>query len=119
MFAHAWKNRSLIWQLLKRDVQARYRGSALGLLWSLVTPIVMLSIYTFVFQTVFKFFRILFEKDLTRAQNQTAAYMGFVLWWADEQGSIFNFSIGLLVWGELMLPDSHPTQSLFVVYNPK
>lgn len=54
MFAHAWKNRSLIWQLLKRDVQARYRGSALGLLWSLVTPIVMLSIYTFVFQTVFK-----------------------------------------------------------------
>lgn len=54
MFSQAWKNKSLIWQLLKRDVQARYRGSALGLLWSLVTPIVMLSIYTFVFQTVFK-----------------------------------------------------------------
>lgn len=54
MSIHAWKNRSLIWQLLKRDVQARYRGSALGLLWSLVTPIIMLSIYTFVFQTVFK-----------------------------------------------------------------
>jgi lipopolysaccharide transport system permease protein len=54
MLSQAWKNRSLIWQLLKRDVQARYRGSALGLLWSLVTPIVMLSIYTFVFQTVFK-----------------------------------------------------------------
>jgi lipopolysaccharide transport system permease protein len=54
MFFHAWKNRSLIWQLLKRDVQARYRGSALGLLWALVTPIIMLSIYTFVFQTIFK-----------------------------------------------------------------
>lgn len=54
MFAQAWKNRSLIWQLLKRDVQARYRGSALGLLWALATPIIMLSIYTFVFQTVFK-----------------------------------------------------------------
>lgn len=54
MFVQAWKNKSLIWQLLKRDVQARYRGSVLGLLWSLVTPIVMLSIYTFVFQTVFK-----------------------------------------------------------------
>lgn len=54
MFVQAWKNRSLIWQLLKRDVQARYKGSALGLLWSLVTPVVMLSIYTFVFQTVFK-----------------------------------------------------------------
>jgi lipopolysaccharide transport system permease protein len=54
MFVQAWKNRSLIWQLLKRDVQARYRGSALGLLWALATPIIMLSIYTFVFQTVFK-----------------------------------------------------------------
>jgi lipopolysaccharide transport system permease protein len=54
MFAQAWKIRSLIWQLLKRDVQARYRGSALGLLWALATPIIMLSIYTFVFQTVFK-----------------------------------------------------------------
>lgn len=54
MFAQAWRNRSLIWQLLKRDVQARYRGSALGLLWALATPVIMLSIYTFVFQTVFK-----------------------------------------------------------------
>lgn len=54
MLLAAWKNRSLIWQLLKRDVQARYRGSALGLLWSLATPVIMLTIYTFVFQTVFK-----------------------------------------------------------------
>jgi lipopolysaccharide transport system permease protein len=54
MFETAWKNKSLIWQLLRRDIQSRYRGSALGILWSLVTPIVMLAIYTFVFQTVFK-----------------------------------------------------------------
>jgi lipopolysaccharide transport system permease protein len=54
MFLQAWKQRLLIWQLLKRDIQSRYRGSALGLLWSLVTPVIMLSIYTFVFQQVFK-----------------------------------------------------------------
>jgi lipopolysaccharide transport system permease protein len=54
MFSQAWKHRLLIWQLLKRDVQSRYRGSALGLLWSLVTPVIMLAIYTFVFQQVFK-----------------------------------------------------------------
>jgi hypothetical protein len=29
----------------------------------------------------------------------TTAYMGFVLWWADEQRLIFNFSIGHLVMG--------------------
>ncbi len=54
MFVTAWKSRSLIWQLLCREIQSRYRGSVLGILWSLVTPIVMLAIYTFVFQVVFK-----------------------------------------------------------------
>ncbi len=46
--------RSLIWQFSKRDVQARYRGSLLGLGWSFLTPLLMLAIYTFVFRTVFK-----------------------------------------------------------------
>lgn len=54
MFTHAWKYKTLIWQLLRRDVHSRYRGSVLGLLWSLATPLLMLAIYTFVFQFVFK-----------------------------------------------------------------
>lgn len=32
----------------------RYRGSFLGLLWSFITPVLMLAIYTFVFSVVFK-----------------------------------------------------------------
>jgi len=47
-------NRSLIHQLAERDVAARYKGSYLGILWSLLTPLVMLVIYTFVFSVVFK-----------------------------------------------------------------
>lgn len=54
MFAQAWKHKTLIWQLLRRDVHSRYRGSVLGLFWSLVTPLIMLAIYTFVFQYIFK-----------------------------------------------------------------
>jgi lipopolysaccharide transport system permease protein len=54
MFTQAWKNKTLIWQLLRRDVRSRYRGSVLGLLWSLATPLLMLAIYTFVFQFIFK-----------------------------------------------------------------
>jgi lipopolysaccharide transport system permease protein len=46
--------RSLIWQLTKRDVIGRYRGSALGLLWSFFNPLLMLAVYTFVFGYVFK-----------------------------------------------------------------
>ena len=40
--------------MIKRDVIGRYRGSFLGLLWSLVNPVLMLAIYTFVFGFVFK-----------------------------------------------------------------
>lgn len=49
-----WRHRSLIVQLARRDVVGRYRGSALGLLWSLFHPVLMLVVYTFVFSVIFK-----------------------------------------------------------------
>ena len=54
MFPTLWKNRELIVQLTKRDVLQRYKGSLLGLVWSFVTPLFLLSVYTFVFSTVFE-----------------------------------------------------------------
>ncbi|WP_051378091.1 ABC transporter permease [Derxia gummosa] len=47
-------NAGLIIELTRRDVLGRYRGSALGLLWSLFNPLFMLAIYTFAFGTLFK-----------------------------------------------------------------
>lgn len=49
-----WRSRDLIWQMTKREVVGRYRGSALGLFWSFFNPVLMLIIYTFVFSVVFK-----------------------------------------------------------------
>jgi lipopolysaccharide transport system permease protein len=49
-----WGSRNLIWQMIKREVVGRYRGSILGLLWSFFNPILMLTIYTFIFSVVFK-----------------------------------------------------------------
>jgi lipopolysaccharide transport system permease protein len=45
--------RSLIAQLIEREVLGRYRGSLLGLLWPFITPLLMLALYTFVFGGVF------------------------------------------------------------------
>jgi lipopolysaccharide transport system permease protein len=39
----------LLAQLVKRDVLFRYRGAMFGMVWVFITPIVMLSIFTFVF----------------------------------------------------------------------
>ncbi len=49
-----WRNRDLIWQLTRRQVVGRYRGSFMGLAWSFFNPILMLVVFTFVFSVVFK-----------------------------------------------------------------
>jgi len=48
------KNHQLIYQMTKREVIGRYKGSVIGLVWSFFNPILMLVIYTFVFSVVFK-----------------------------------------------------------------
>ena len=44
----------LIRQLTKRDVLARYRGSFLGIFWSLLRPLFVLAVYTVVFGYIFE-----------------------------------------------------------------
>jgi len=54
MVASLWHNRNLILQMSRREVIGRYRGSVMGLAWSFFNPLLMLSVYTFVFSVVFK-----------------------------------------------------------------
>ena len=44
----------LIISLTKRELAARYRGSVLGFAWALLTPVVMIAIFTFIFAGIFK-----------------------------------------------------------------
>jgi lipopolysaccharide transport system permease protein len=45
--------RELFANLFRRDFQAKYKGSVLGVLWSLVNPIVLLGVYLLVFGLIF------------------------------------------------------------------
>jgi lipopolysaccharide transport system permease protein len=54
VFASFWRHRRLVFQLARRDVAGRYRGSYLGLGWSLFSPLLMLAVYTLVFGVIFK-----------------------------------------------------------------
>ena len=49
-----WRQRYLIVQLMRSDIAGRYKGSLLGIFWSLFNPIALLTIYTFVFSVVFQ-----------------------------------------------------------------
>lgn len=49
-----WQHRHLILQMVRREILGRYRGSVFGLVWSFVNPVLMLTVYTFVFSVVFQ-----------------------------------------------------------------
>ena len=48
------ENRELLRQLVKRNIYGRYSGTAGGLAWSVIQPLLMLAVYTFIFSVVFK-----------------------------------------------------------------
>lgn len=56
MLSYFWpvQHRHLLQQLTRREIQAKFRNSWLGLGWSVITPIAMLLVYVLVFQSVFK-----------------------------------------------------------------
>ena len=47
------RDRSLVYQLVRRDFEQRYVGSIGGWLWGVIHPLVLLAVYTFVFSYAF------------------------------------------------------------------
>lgn len=54
MFATAISNRFLILRLVRRELALKYAGSVLGAAWTVLTPLLMLLIYTGFFSVVMK-----------------------------------------------------------------
>lgn len=52
--ASLWSYRSLVWRLTQREIEARFRGSFLGLFWAVIVPLVMLAVFSLVFGTIFQ-----------------------------------------------------------------
>ena len=47
-----WKRRGLLWELVKRGIKLRYRKSYLGIVWSLLEPLLSTIVLTIVFGTL-------------------------------------------------------------------
>lgn len=54
LFRNLWINKGLIYEMSRREIASRYKGSVFGLGWSFFNPLLMLAVYTFVFSIVFK-----------------------------------------------------------------
>jgi ABC-2 type transport system permease protein len=52
VYADLFRYRDLFGNLFRRDLQAKYKGSALGVAWSLLTPLLLMGIYYIVFSKI-------------------------------------------------------------------
>lgn len=48
-----WRARGLLWIMTRRELASRYAGSAAGMLWAYIQPILMVGAYFLVFDIVF------------------------------------------------------------------
>ncbi|MSS10804.1 ABC transporter permease [Clostridium sp. WB02_MRS01] len=46
--------REMIFSLVRRDLNGRYKGSALGFLWTFINPLLQLGVYTMVFSVIMR-----------------------------------------------------------------
>lgn len=53
--AQLWRYRDLLRQLVLRNIRVRYKRSALGVLWTMLNPLLMMTVLTFVFSEAFGF----------------------------------------------------------------
>jgi lipopolysaccharide transport system permease protein len=54
IYADVLRYRDLFGNLFRRDFQARYKGSALGVFWSLANPLLLMGIYVLVFSLLWR-----------------------------------------------------------------
>lgn len=52
VYADLVRYRELLGNLFRRDLQAKYRGSALGVLWTVANPVLLMGVYLLVFGVV-------------------------------------------------------------------
>lgn len=144
MLSSFLRNRSLIFQMTKREVVGRYRGSVLGIAWSFFNPLIMLAVYTVVFSTVFQakwgtgsdsktefalvlFVGMIVHGVLAESMNSSPTLMlrnvNYVkkvvfpleiLPWVVIGSTLFHSCISVLVWGLFYLAVNYSLQWTFI-----
>jgi len=58
LYVDLFRYRELFLNLFRRELRVKYRGSVLGVAWSLVNPLVLVGVYTLVFSVLWRAFSI-------------------------------------------------------------
>ncbi len=103
-FKDLWRYRDLLTQLIARNIKTRYKRSVLGIFWTMLNPLLMMLVLTFVFSEVFKF-----------SAKHYAAYAlaGISLWNFFAQTT--SGAMSELIWGGSLLRRIYIPRSIFAL----
>jgi ABC-2 type transport system permease protein len=98
--------RHLVWQLIRRDITARYKRSVLGIAWTMLNPLGMMLVWTVAFSQVFR---------VGAAQEGYAAYVlnGLLAWQFFSQTT--TAAMVNLVWGGTLLQRIYIPRTSFAI----
>ena len=98
-----FRYRDLIYQLVRRDIVARYKRSVLGVAWTMLNPLGTMLIMVVVWSQVF-----------VRAENYPAYVLtGIICWTMFSQST--NMAMSSMVWGSTLFQQIYVPRSSFVV----
>jgi ABC-type polysaccharide/polyol phosphate export permease len=101
--------RGLIQSLVARELKARYRGSVLGFAWSFVNPLLLLSIYSFVFTTIMR------NDDVAQTKPFAVFLFCGLLPWTWFSASLTEATSSLISGGNLIKKVLFPAEVLPIV----
>ena len=104
VLTEVWAWRQLLANLVRKELKVRYKGSALGILWSLISPLMMAVVFTVVFKT---FLRIPFGNG-----DFTVFFLAGYLMWQFFQNSVMASSGSIIGNGQLISKVYFPRELL-------
>ncbi len=103
LYADLIRYRELFLNLYRRELRVKYRGSLLGVAWTLVNPLVLVGVYTLVFSVLWKAFSI---------PHYPLFILSGLLVWIFFQSSLQSSSSSLLTHANLIKQVKFPRQLL-------
>ena len=73
-------NRQLLADLVWKDIRVRYRYAAMGFLWAILEPLLMMLVLTFVFSFVFAIEFRSSEGTMTASESAVFILSGLIAW---------------------------------------
>jgi len=101
-----YQYRILIYTLVAREVKARYRGSIMGLFWSMLNPLLLMLVYYLVFSFVMK----------VKMENYLVYMFVGLLPWTWFSSALMEGTSSILLGGNMVKKTIFPAEILPVIY---